>query len=131
MKIKIIHEDEEFLIIDKPFGIVVNRSESAKGETVQGWAEKYLEFSESALPAHDARQRNSESSNISRLLSEQGLRGKSSIKPGSSFSSFTDGQTPENLEKEFMSRGGVVHRLDKETSGILLIAKNPQNFLNL
>lgn len=32
---------------------------------------------------------------------------------------------------DFVNRGGIVHRLDKETSGILLIAKNPQAFSEL
>lgn len=32
---------------------------------------------------------------------------------------------------EFQKRGGVVHRLDKETSGILLLAKNPNAFEKL
>ena len=32
---------------------------------------------------------------------------------------------------EFGKRGGVVHRLDKETSGILLLAKNPTTFVKL
>jgi len=32
---------------------------------------------------------------------------------------------------EFINRGGVVHRLDKETSGIVLIAKTPEVFINL
>jgi 23S rRNA pseudouridine1911/1915/1917 synthase len=32
---------------------------------------------------------------------------------------------------EFFSRSGIVHRLDKETSGLLLIAKTPAAFLNL
>ncbi len=31
----------------------------------------------------------------------------------------------------FYDRGGIVHRLDKETSGILLIAKNPEAFAAL
>ena len=43
---------------------------------------------------------------------------------------FANGQF-ENLELEFENRSGIVHRLDKETSGILLIAKNPASFLNL
>jgi len=33
--------------------------------------------------------------------------------------------------QEFINRGGVVHRLDKETSGILLLAKNPEAFIEL
>ncbi len=31
-------------------------------------------------------------------------------------------------DKEFQDRAGIVHRIDKETSGLLLIAKNPQVF---
>lgn len=31
-------------------------------------------------------------------------------------------------EKEFLDRGGIVHRLDKETSGALLVALNEQTF---
>lgn len=34
-------------------------------------------------------------------------------------------------ESEFEKRGGIVHRLDKETSGILIIAKNQESFENL
>lgn len=36
-----------------------------------------------------------------------------------------------DYESEFTNRGGIVHRIDKETSGILLIAKNPVSFENL
>src|SRR5581483_12431665 len=31
----------------------------------------------------------------------------------------------------FLLRGGIVHRLDKETSGVLIIAKNPESFVEL
>jgi len=34
-------------------------------------------------------------------------------------------------QEDFYKRAGIVHRLDKETSGILLIAKNPEVFLQL
>ena len=34
-------------------------------------------------------------------------------------------------ESEFHNRGGIVHRLDKETSGILVIAKDEESFKNL
>lgn len=33
--------------------------------------------------------------------------------------------------KDFHQRAGIVHRLDKETSGILLVAKTPATFTNL
>lgn len=32
---------------------------------------------------------------------------------------------------EFFDRSGIVHRLDKETSGLLLVAKTPEAFINL
>ncbi|MBI4991531.1 RluA family pseudouridine synthase [Candidatus Gottesmanbacteria bacterium] len=34
-------------------------------------------------------------------------------------------------ESDFYKRAGIVHRLDKETSGLLIIAKTPQAFFNL
>lgn len=37
----------------------------------------------------------------------------------------------ENSQSNFVARGGVVHRLDKDTSGCLLLAKNEQSFLTL
>jgi len=39
----------------------------------------------------------------------------------------------EDLSKEldFYKRAGIVHRLDKETSGLLIIAKNEESFVNL
>ena len=35
------------------------------------------------------------------------------------------------VRSEFERRGGIVHRLDKETSGILIIAKSAESFENL
>lgn len=72
----ILFEDDDILVINKPPGLVVNRAESVKGETVQDWVEKEY-----------------------RIFIE--------------------------------NRAGIVHRIDKETSGILLIAKNPQTFIEL
>lgn len=37
----------------------------------------------------------------------------------------------ENPAITFVKRSGIVHRLDKETSGILLVAKNVESFINL
>ena len=86
MDIPIIFEDDDFLVINKPPGVVVNRAESVKGETVQDWAEARLGISRDAE------------------------------KPWG-----------DNLE----SRAGIVHRIDKETSGILLIGKTPEVFAAL
>lgn len=44
---------------------------------------------------------------------------------------FLNNESEWNKEEEFYNRGGIVHRLDKETSGILVIAKNPKAFAEL
>lgn len=76
MNFPILFEDDAMMAVNKPPGIVVNRAESVKGETVQDWVEKtYHIFIE--------------------------------------------------------NRAGIVHRIDKETSGILLIAKTPEAFIEL
>lgn len=83
--IKVIYEDKDFLVLDKPAGITVNRADTTKNEeTVQDFIEnKYPEIK---------------------------------LNPDDS---------------DFYKRAGIVHRIDKETSGILLVAKTPQAFENL
>lgn len=78
MEPKIIYEDEEILVLDKPAGWIVNDAKTT-GETptVQHWLEKNI-------------------------------------------------KSPISNNKEY--RSGIVHRLDKETSGILLVAKTPESF---
>jgi len=76
MNIPILFEDDAILAVNKPPGIVVNRAESVKEETVQDWVEK-------------------------------------------------------NYHIFIENRAGIVHRIDKETSGILLIAKTPAAFIEL
>ena len=73
---KIVYEDESLLVINKPAGLVVNRSQTAT-QTLQDWVE---------VKIHD----------------QSGLE-----------------------------RSGVVHRLDKETSGLMVIAKTQAAFENL
>lgn len=79
------------VVINKPFGMVVNRAESVKGQTVQDWMEQ--KFPEVKEP--------------------------------------TDQKASSMEIQEFKSRSGVVHRLDKETSGVLVLAKNPSAFMYL
>lgn len=76
MDIPILFEDDALLAVNKPSGIVVNRAESVKKETVQDWVEK-------------------------------------------------------NYHIFIENRAGIVHRIDKETSGILLIARTPAAFIEL
>ena len=86
--IKIIYEDEDLLVLDKPSGITVNKADTTKGEfTVQDYLEEKFKNNSAYLTA--------------------------------------------DKESDFYKRAGFVHRIDKETSGILVVAKNPLSFENL
>ena len=91
MDVSILFEDAAFLAINKPVGVVVNRAESVKGETIQDWMEK-------------------------RINTNNPINTNTQI-------------TEEN--KDFVNRAGIVHRIDKETTGILLIAKTLSSFIEL
>lgn len=83
----IIFEDSDMLVVNKPAGMIVNRSDTTKAvKTLQEWAEEHT-------------------GTVSSKINE--------------------------LSSEFEKRGGIVHRLDKETSGIIVIAKNEESFENL
>ncbi|PIS20713.1 RluA family pseudouridine synthase [candidate division WWE3 bacterium CG08_land_8_20_14_0_20_43_13] len=84
-KIKIVYEDDFLVAIEKPAGMVVNKSSSWHQETVQDWM----------LALYP---------NIF-----------SSLDP----------------ESELARRYGLVHRLDKDTSGILLLAKDEDTLIKL
>lgn len=80
MEPKVVFEDKDFLVVDKPPGWVVNEAVTTRGqEVVQTWIKKR--------------------------------------------------DYPLAKNREF--RSGIVHRLDKETSGILLVAKTKEAFKNL
>ena len=106
MEPRVIFEDSDLLVLEKPSGMVVNKSDTTKGEkTIQEWVEKYLKI----------------------LNPKSQILNKSKI-PNSNIQNSLGFR---NSDLEFISRAGIVHRLDKETSGILLIAKTPQAFVNL
>ncbi|MFH1840563.1 MAG: RluA family pseudouridine synthase [Candidatus Shapirobacteria bacterium] len=75
---RIIFQDKDLLVLDKPAGWIVNRSQTTfRQETLQDWLEREM---------------------------------------------------PCQVRFE---RAGIVHRLDKETSGLLLVAKNEKAFEEL
>ncbi len=92
MEPKIVFEDDELLVIDKPSGVTVNKADTTKGEkTVQEWVENKFKTQNSKLKT----------------------------------------ATQNSKIEDFYSRAGIVHRLDKETSGLLLVAKTAEAFANL
>lgn len=98
MDIPIVFEDDAIVVINKPAGLIVNRAESVKVETLQDWVEHHLSLADLPVPA------------VSNKPKEPGAQ---------------PWKTPE---EDFHARAGIVHRIDKETSGLLLIAKNPTAF---
>ena len=83
-QIEKIFEDDEILVLDKPAGMVVNRSLTTKSGTLQDV-----------------------------LDNEYTFEGESEKVDG------------------FSQRSGIVHRLDKDTSGLLVIAKTNDAFVSL
>lgn len=90
MKIQVLYEDDNFLAIDKPFGMSVHKSPKNQTEyTISDWI---LE----------------NRPNIQNVGEDMSVEYKGEI---------------INI-----SRPGIVHRLDRDTSGVLLIAKNEATF---
>ena len=81
---RVMFEDESICVVDKPAGMVVNKSQTTAEITVQEW--------------HAPKLKN-QNSNIKTA--------------------------------EFYEKGGVVHRLDKETSGVMVLAKTPEIYEKL
>ena len=98
---QIVYEDDDVLVLNKPAGVVVNRAQSVKQKTIQDWVEKYL--------------------------------AKQDQSPALWTSLVPDDFSREygSPEEVFAERGGIAHRLDKETSGALMIAKNPGSLVSL
>ena len=101
LNLPIIFEDQDLLVVAKPSSVVVNRAQSYPGETVQDWMKAYL-------PA--AAQQTDEWQSL--------VPADFSAEYGS----------PDDI---FKSRVGMVHRLDKDTSGALVLAKNPGALVHL
>ena len=93
MTIKILYEDKNVLVLDKPAGLMVHSDGKTKTKTVSDWL----------------------------LINYPSIKNV-----GEPFIIEREGG-----KKEKILRPGIVHRLDKETSGALLVAKNQKTFLFL
>ncbi len=104
LEIPILYEDDDLLVINKPPGVVVNRALTTNEPTLQDW------MVQQKLPSLDATQSQSD---------------WQPLLPPDFDDSFG---TPAEV---FAERQGIVHRLDKDTSGTLVLAKNPGALMNL
>lgn len=102
MEIEVLYEDADLVVVNKPPGVVVNRAKSVPGITMQDWMDERYKITQS-------------------LNTGELSRDKSwwSLIPESFDASYGE---PENI---FVERSGMVHRLDKDTSGVLVLGKNP------
>lgn len=92
MQIQVIYEDESIVVLDKPAGVVCNRAQTVREETLQDWWE--------------------------------GRYGQGNYK-----SQMTNAKSEAPSDEEyFWERSGLVHRLDKETRGVMVMAKTPAAF---
>jgi len=89
-KIKVIYQDDFLLVVNKPGGLVVLRTPTSSGMTLQDWID----------------------SNFPARLASQSVAGR-------------------QFASDFAGRSGIVHRLDKDTWGLILIAKNEKVFNQL
>ncbi|MBP7006783.1 MAG: RluA family pseudouridine synthase [Candidatus Pacebacteria bacterium] len=85
MKIKILYEDKDILVIDKPEGIAVHPDGRSKAKTITDWV----------------------------VANYPKLKGVGE---------------PIKFNDREIDRPGIVHRLDKETSGVLVVVKNAKVF---
>lgn len=80
MEPQIVYQDDSYMVINKPAGIVVDKAVTNKEKTIQDWVKENFEH---------------------------------------------------ELAKDFEHRNGIVHRLDKDTSGVLVIAKTVKAYEEL
>ncbi len=99
---KILHEDTDIIVIHKPSGMVVNEAQSNQVPTIQTWVTEYLQTT-AQLQKPDWQQ----------------------FVPSDFDATYG---SPEDIWQE---RQGIVHRLDKDTSGVLILAKHPGALVEL
>jgi 23S rRNA pseudouridine1911/1915/1917 synthase len=121
MRIKILYEDKDVLAIDKPSGISVHPDGKSNDTSTKPSAGKTP--NQSKLGTRQAitdwfLKKHPKAKNVGESIFVEG-KAKSN-KFGS----------PDSFKKEFreIKKPGIVHRLDKETSGVLLLAKNEKAY---
>jgi 23S rRNA pseudouridine1911/1915/1917 synthase len=102
-----LFEDDDLVVISKSAGVVATRAQTVLEPTVQDWMAERL---------GEARQIDFWKSRVAEWQS---------MVPADFDEQFG---TPE---EQFVARSGIVHRLDKDTSGVMVLAKNPGAYVAL
>ncbi len=109
IKLKIIFQDENIVVIDKPAGLQIHPVKSANADHGAGLVK-------SATADHGVGPDDNQKENtlVNYLLAE-----------------FPEIKTVHDDSHDGRMRPGIVHRLDKDTSGAIIIARNQKTFLEL
>lgn len=100
MRLDIVFEDEFLIVVNKPVGMLVHPTHRDKNGTLLNGLAYYLNADRSEPPA---------------------LAGGQD--PGSKHDNLTIGAAPPDQAGSSACRPGLVHRLDKQTSGLLVVSK--------
>lgn len=105
---EIIYENENVLVLNKPAGLIVHGDGKTSEKTLCDWVlENYPEMENVGEPLE------------LKVKSNKVVKSDDQVKK------------LDNLETDDLitiSRPGIVHRLDKETSGVMILAKNQETF---
>ncbi len=102
LDLDIVYEDDHLIVVNKPAGLVVHPSKGHyTGTLVHGLLNKLNNFMDEAAER-----------NLKKTFESLGVP-----------ESLIGSDQPE--ENNYQYRPGIVHRLDKETSGLLVVAKTP------
>jgi 23S rRNA-/tRNA-specific pseudouridylate synthase len=173
-KIKVIYEDRDCLVLNKPVGLVVEPGAGHPNDNIVSWllsnypeqdfkklygdndveevdeSEKYYDdkdevsiFNIRSWAAMTRQKPKKPASNDHIVVGKMNrehqynmyLRQEKIQSRPYTFGAFTGGKIPSALEEEAYKKlipvSGLVHRLDKDTQGLLLVAKNLESFHKL
>jgi len=114
---KVIYEDKDFLAVNKPSGMLVHGTWSVKHGTSDSKRGLKKESGDSRFTIQGLRERTLVDWVLERYPEIKGVGDP----PSSRLGGTTDGQVT-------LERPGIVHRLDKDTSGVMLVARNQEYF---
>lgn len=114
LPLSVVYEDDVLLVIDKPAGLTVHPGAGNQHETLLNAIVSYRQ-GQGARDDMDEEAREL-------VVGEEEVEG---------YRDDGDGDDESHLLHRNLERGGIVHRLDKDTSGLLVVAKTPAAHANL
>ncbi|OHA32614.1 MAG: hypothetical protein A3A22_00365 [Candidatus Taylorbacteria bacterium RIFCSPLOWO2_01_FULL_45_34b] len=126
MNISILYEDADLLVINKPSGLVVHPDGRTKELSVSAWVAEHFPETESV---GEPLGWNQDSRPTERYQSFGRARFRIQGGEKNNFSSVNSNPKSRiHIPESTPPRSGIVHRIDRETSGVLIIAKSQKAF---